>query len=214
MQDVALVSLIRDELRLGSPSANEYEIAEWNLILASGLPGAEHLKIAPLLDKLDRWTDQVQRETERHYYRFLRDPGEYNYSQGYFCVLVLVTVLERDLGVRYNPERVRDATFQDPYCVDPDFRDSRDLFIHGILDGPGGTCSSMPAIYTAVGRRLGYPISLVEAPGHLFSRWDDPLGTSNGIPDVFNIDASGHGFACQPDRTLQVMASSLDTGRD
>jgi hypothetical protein len=41
-------------------------------------------------------------------------------------------------------------------------------------------------------------MKLVAAPEHLFSRWDDPEGKFNGIPDCFNIDASGHGFACHP----------------
>ena len=188
-----------NELKLRDEPPAEYDVAEWNLILAQDLPGAESIDTAKLLGILDQWAEQVRQETERLYHRFIETPWNYENSQGYFCVLVLVTVLERDLGVRYNPERVRDPKFQDPYCIDPDFGDSMDLFIHGILDGPGGTCSSMPVIYTSVGRRLGYPIKLVEAPGHLFSRWDDPEGTFNGIADRFNIDASGRGFASHPD---------------
>ena len=62
------------------------------------------------------------------------------------------------------------------------------LFIHGIIDGPGGTCASMPVLYVAVGRRLGYPLKLVEARGHLLLRWDDPLGQRLGTPDVFNVE--------------------------
>jgi hypothetical protein len=197
-QDHALATLFR-EMQEGVRPHASYDVAEWNLLAAAELPGADKLDAPRLLARLDDWAEQVRRETERHYYRFLDNPSEYNNSQGCFCVLVLVTVLERDLGVGYNPERVKDASFQDPYSVQPDFRDSRDLFVHGILDGPGGTCSSMPVLYTAVGRRLGYPLKLVEAPGHRFSRWDDPLGTFNGVPDVFNIDACGHGFASYPD---------------
>lgn len=193
-----LVDVYRN-LKLCDDAPHEYDLAEWNLLLAQGLPGAESLDVPKLLDTLNDWADDVRRETERLYYHFLDDPRDYENSQGYFCVLVLITVLERDLGVRYNPERVRDASFQDPFCVDPDFKDSKDLFIHGILDGPGGTCSSMPVLYTSVGRRLGYPMKLVEAPGHLFSRWDDPTGSFNGVADRFNIDASGQGFASHSD---------------
>lgn len=36
-----------------------------------------------------------------------------------------------------------------------------------------GTCSSLPAFYIAVGRRLKYPLSLVSAKNHLFVRWED-----------------------------------------
>jgi hypothetical protein len=31
----------------------------------------------------------------------------------------------------------------------------------------------MPVLYVAVGRRLGYPLKLVGAKGHLFFRWED-----------------------------------------
>ncbi len=40
--------------------------------------------------------------------------------------------------------------------------DSRFLFIHGLLTGFGGTCVSMPILYLAIARRLGYPLKLVE----------------------------------------------------
>lgn len=203
MTDSRDLSACIEQLRLYFDVPPEYDLAEWNLRLAKDLPGGEKLDVPQLLEKIDEWADLVRRETEQHYYSFIHAPAHYENSQGYFCVLVLITVLERDLGVGYNPARVRDEKFQDPYCIDPDVSDSRDLFIHGILDGPGGTCASMPVLYTAVGRRLGYPMKLVEAPGHLFSRWDDPEGTFNGVPDRFNIDASGRGFACHSDEHYQ-----------
>jgi hypothetical protein len=170
-----------------------------NLCCAVGLPGAEGLNLESCLRTIDKIAQHVRIETELHYYRFLEQPAEYENSQGYFCILMLITVLQQDCGVRYNPARVRDPKFQDPNCFEPDFSDSRDLFIHGILDGPGGTCASMPVLTVAVGRRLGYPLRLVEAPGHLFARWDDPTGVFNGVPDRFNIDCSGRGFACHSD---------------
>ena len=54
------------------------------------------------------------------------------------------------------------------------FADSRDVFLHGLTGEPGkGTCSSLPVLYVAVGRRLRYPLSLVGAKCHLFLRWED-----------------------------------------
>ena len=195
----SFLSKMCQELHIDDPQQAEYDIAHWNLLLASNLPGSENLDIDHLLRKLDDWTRQVQRETERGYYRFLQNPAEFNYSQGTYCILVLISVLERDLGVCYNPARISDPTFQDPYSIDPDVSNSADMFIHGLLDGPGGSCASMPILYTAVGRRLGYPMKLVEAPGHLFSRWDDLDGTFNNIREYFNIDAAGQGFVSHPD---------------
>ncbi len=57
----------------------------------------------------------------------------------------------------------------------------------------------MPVIYVAVGRRLGYPLKLVEARGHLFFRWDDPQGEQRGVPERFNIEGTGLGISTYPD---------------
>ncbi len=63
-------------------------------------------------------------------------------------MLVLVMVLQRNLGVRATIIRFNAG----PY----DATDSRNLFLHGLLTGHGGTCVTMPVLYTAIGRRLGY----------------------------------------------------------
>jgi hypothetical protein len=181
----ALVSFTDDQLA-------RIDVALLNLVCACGLPGAEDIDLFALLSKLDDWSDEAKHQIQRQWYQFLANPADYENSPGYFCILVLITVLQRDLGVRYNPERVKDPKFQDPYCVNPDFRDSRDLFIHGILDGPGGTCSSMPVLYTAASRRLGFPVFLVEAKNHSYCRWD-------GDGERFNIEGSGQGFGTYPD---------------
>ncbi len=104
-------------------------------------------------------------------------------SQAKYCALMMVTVLQQDFGVRYNPDRIRN----------PDFRNAGDLFIHGMLGGNGGTCASMPVLYAAVGRRLGWPIKLVHAHAHLFCRWDDTEGQHPFGKERFNIEATGLG---------------------
>jgi hypothetical protein len=50
-----------------------------------------------------------------------------------------------------------------------------------------GTCSSLPILYLAVGRRLSYPLKLVPTKNHLFVRWEDDRFR-------FNIDATGVGM--------------------
>jgi hypothetical protein len=118
--------------------------------------------------------------------RFRRDPADFNRSEAYFRVLVMVTVLQRDLGVRYNPDSINTR----------EFNDSREGFIHGLLR-PGkrvGTCANMPVLYAAIGRKLGYPIYLVHASGHLFCRWHNAY-----TGERFNIEASGKGLNVFPD---------------
>jgi hypothetical protein len=92
-----------------------------------------------------------------------------------------------------------------------DGRDSGNLFIHGLLTGRGGSCVSMPALTVAIGRRLGYPLRLVNAKLHTFCRWDDP---SSG--ERFNIDAT-LGFGEHPDSyyyswPAKITAQEIDWG--
>jgi hypothetical protein len=54
------------------------------------------------------------------------------------------------------------------------------------LNPPLGTCSSLPVLYVAVGRQLGYPLKLVTTRGHLFVRWE-------GGGERFNIEGTGRG---------------------
>ena len=89
----------------------------------------------------------------------------------------------RNLGVRYDP-----ACQEGTYCA----LDPRTLFIHGLLDGHGGTCVTMPILYIAIGRRLGYPLWLVQAREHYFVRWDEP-------GERFNVEATTLGFTPRDD---------------
>lgn len=180
-------------------SLDALDIAALNLMCAAGLPGAEQLEFGKLFDWLDGAARKVDFETRRHWYRFIASPEIYHNSPGYFCCYFLLQVLQEEFGVKYNPARAMDSNFQDPKCLNPDFRDSRDLFIHGIIDGPGGTCASMPVVYVAVGRRLGYPLKLVESRAHLFFRWDDPQGQRLGLPERVNIEGAGSGISSYPD---------------
>ncbi|NQU25665.1 MAG: hypothetical protein HQ567_30630 [Candidatus Nealsonbacteria bacterium] len=173
-----------DELLALTPEQlAKVDIARANLLCAEGLPGAEKIDIEHALDQLDDWARRVRFETDRHLYRFQRNPAEYENSEAYFRVLWVSSMLQLDFGVHYNLERVRDV----------DFTRSQDLFIHGMIDSDnGGTCVSMPVMYIAVGRRLGYPLRLVTTKAHLFFRWDGPV-------ERINFEGSGRGLNTYPD---------------
>jgi hypothetical protein len=172
-------------LALDQQQLEACDIGLMNLLCAKDVPGAEMLDMAAALTKLDAWAAKVKSETERHLYR-ARDPRyaeHYANSEARLRAEFIVQVLQEDCGVRFNPQRIRDV----------DFSNSRDLFIHGILASEnGGTCASMPVLYAAIGRRLGYPMKLVAAKEHLFCRWDDRK-------ERFNIEASGEGVSFPPD---------------
>jgi hypothetical protein len=162
VRKVSLPSL-GDLAAMPSKQLEKQDLALVNLRCAEGLPGAEKLNVEQTLATLDRWASSVRRETDRHLYKFRQNPGEFNNSEGYYRMMMLITVLQQDFSVHYNPDRIREV----------DFRRSQDLFIHGLVESDnGGTCVSMPVLYAAVARRLGDPVSLVTAKEHVFCRWE------------------------------------------
>ena len=160
-----------DLLKMTPKQLAKVDIAEMNLLCAAGLPGAKKLDINHALATLDKWAKRVAFETDRHLYR-VTDPryaDHYRHSEAYLRAEMLVQALCEDCGVKY------DLTARHNFS----FKDSRAAFIHGMIpakgqtmaDTPGGTCASMPVMYVAVGRRLGYPLKLVATKGHVFVRW-------------------------------------------
>lgn len=165
------------------------DIAEINLLCAAEIPGSQSLDIDAALGRIDEMAQRVGFEIRRNWHRFLTNPGQAENSRAKYCVMMMVTVLQQDFGVRYNPDRIRN----------PDFRDAGDLFIHGMLGGNGGTCASMPVLYTAIGRRLGWPMKMIHARAHLFCRWDDPEGQHQYGKERFNLEATGQGASFPTD---------------
>lgn len=205
------ISIVEDFTSLHLERLDSYDVLELNYCAARRLPGTEKSDLDVWLSKRDEWAARVQFEICRHLYRFnpksTELPTEFTYGNSlarFFCYFLL-QVLQEDCGVRYHPDRK----------FSPDFCQPRDIFAQGIMDddGQGGTCASMPVVYVSVGRRLGFPIYLVETRGHLFFRWDDPKGTLvcwqfpdlnvRVPPDRFNVDGSGEGIAYHNDEFYQ-----------
>jgi hypothetical protein len=82
------------------------DIALMNLLCAQGVPGAEKLDIAAALKLLDQFAKHVAAETDRHLYRFRKNPVAFGRSEANFRMQMLGTVLAEDVGVHYNPERI------------------------------------------------------------------------------------------------------------
>ena len=181
-------------LLLPAHSLSRVDIGRMNLLCAEGLPGWETEDVTKGLAKLDEMARHVDAETKRNFYRFLNNKKEFNESEGYFRMLVMATALQQDFGVHYNPERAQSPNAT-PEPNEIFFANSRDVFLHGLVgDGRSGTCSSMPVLYVAVGRRLGYPLKLVTTKAHLFLRWDAGQDSFNldGTTKGLNIDDDNH----------------------
>lgn len=162
-----------------------FDIAEVDLACAANLPGSEELNPASCLTWIDRAAAWTRQNTEKTLDQFRRQPEAYGNSEGRFRVLAMHSVLYKGLKIHYNPARIDDP--------DGGSGDSRTDFLHGIIDGPGGTCASLPVLYVAVGRRLGYPLRLVRTFRHLFVRWEDQEG------ERFNIELNHTGLSTHSD---------------
>lgn len=165
-----------------------------NLLCATGLPGSEDLDIGQCLATLDQWAQVVAVETERFRPNFRPNPSCPTDAR-YRCYM-LIKVVRDGFGLRHHllPDKGTGFTgiIDQPADGSSGFEDSRPLFIHGLL-GPDriGSCTSLPVVYAAVGRRLGYPIKLGLAVGHVFIRWDSP-------GELFNMDGSGPDYITTP----------------
>lgn len=180
------VSSLHDILRLPLQFLANVPVTDANLLCSEGLSIQHPTNISHAEALVKTWAQHVKAETNRHWYRYQQNSAEYENSPGFFRMLMLAVVLTEDYGIHYDQARKgsspgvareHDGFFSDPDCV----------FLTGLL-GPErkGTCSSMPVLYVAVGRELGYPLSLVSTKGHLFVRWE-------GEGERFNVEATGHG---------------------
>jgi hypothetical protein len=162
------------------------DIAKRNLLCAVGLPGTEKLDVNKCLVRLDDYAGRVRYWTEQSLWDFRQNPGKFENSEAKFRVLLLISVLQKDFGIHYNDRgKWRNCDFSNP----------QNAFLHGMIDDDnGGTCASMPVMYVAIGRRLGYPMSMVLAKTHIFARWED-LKTG----ERFNIEGTNPRFDDHPD---------------
>jgi hypothetical protein len=139
------------------------------------------MDVAQNMLTLDEWAKLVDKVTRQTLFHFKTNPAAFNNSEGVFRMLALSSVLKRNLGVHYNPELKADSVPDDVFN-----RDANNCFICGVLsEKRTGTCASLPVLFVAVGRRLGYPLKLVTTASHFFVRWDGGAGKER-----FNIEVT------------------------
>jgi hypothetical protein len=114
---------VRELLASAPDQLNSLDIAVMNLLCAEGLPTDQSVDVSGVLALLDTWSTRVHSETQRHFDKFRRNPAEFNHSEGYFRMLALVTVLQQDFGVRYNPENAQQCCMW-PWAGDSGIRSS------------------------------------------------------------------------------------------
>jgi len=189
---------------LAEPESGGADIALANLTCAIGLPGAEGLDVRDCLATLDRWADAVRRYTRDNADLYQRNPARYGHHKGFSKLVLMAVLLKRGIGVRYQPAAIGNLRFLD----------SRDDLLHGLLTRKMGTCTSLPVLCVAIGRRLGYPMYLAIAKGHVLCQWLNEDGTH------LNFEVSGNEGDCDrfPDEHFyawprRMTADDLASGR-
>ena len=188
-------------LSLTPEQVANYDMAELNLLCGTGLNGNEKVNLNQCRKALDDLTKMVKAETERNWQRFQRNPSEYQNSEAYYRMGMLITVIRQDFKAKYNPKLITDPSKRTENEVF--FKDASNVFLQCLLTGDKmGTCASMPVLYVAVGRRLGYPVHLVSTRGHLFCRWNDGK-------ERMNFEGTGDGIRIDPDEKYHKFPFTL-----
>ena len=165
-------------LALTTDDLEKVDLGRMNLLCAEGLNGSEGLDVESCVSTLDAWARHVERETKRNFHHFAGNPEQFNRSLPYYQMGMLGTVLAEDLQIQYNPELERQlldhpVSSQTIEQEKTFFTSSKDIFLHGLLTGGRtGTCASMPFLYAAIGRRLGYPVTIAARKYHLYVRYE------------------------------------------
>lgn len=181
-------------LALPVEDLGKVDIARMNLLCATDLPGAEDMDIEALLARLDAWARRIVTFTSNKLPEFFRRPHDFDNSQARFLMLAVLSALQTEFGVHYQKDG-----------KDVNYNNALYPLILGMMQGKaGGNCASMPVMYVAVGRRLGYPVSLMLAKNHILARWDGTAetGANESKPiyrERFNIEGTNPMLVCHPD---------------
>lgn len=105
---------------------------------------------------------------------------------------MLAQFLDEQVGIEYVPEQAESQRqgVKEFYYTDP-----ADLFLHGLIDRKTGTCATMPTLHVAIGRRLGWPVSLACVKSHYVCRYDD----GQAVYNIETTDTGRGGFAAGTD---------------
>lgn len=170
-------------IQLSDEEIENFDIARMNLLCAKGLPGSEDLDIEACIQQLDQWAQHVKLREQQSLPAFFKYREKYQNSIALFKGAYLGFAIQDDLKCDYNMELYGSGAMEDRSST-RFFHDSSDIFVNGLIIDQKGSCSSMPVLMVAIGRRCGYPIHLVQCGGHMFSRWDD--GTEKFNFDITN----------------------------
>ena len=174
-QDVRTVWQLLD---LSDDELDQVDVVELNLAVAIEIPGLEDLSIAEYQQVVDQWTEAIRREMDQGEAEFRKTPEQWENDIRFFRLGLVASYLNQVVGLEYveDQKTAQQVSYSDP----------GQLFVHGAINTKTGTCGNMPVLHVAIGRRLGWPVSLATARSHAICRFDDGEA-------VFNIESTNSG---------------------
>lgn len=179
-----------------------------DLIVARGIPGLENLDIAWYSGIVDEWAKRID-AANRAAEPDSKDDPTYRVSREFWMAGGMAVMLAGPaFGIRYTIEHIDNGK-------------PEQHFVHGVIQTKMGTCASMPALYMAIGHRLGWPIKAVVSGDHMWARWDDGVpGGQRFNPEATNARSDGGmgSFASLTDEQyadwLKTPPSAIQSGSD
>ncbi len=178
-----LLALSDDELRRA-------DVVEMNLLVAKSIPSLADLDIPRYQRLADEWAEAIRARLPKAERMFQQSPQNWKNDVNFFRLGVMHQFVECELGIEYidAQREIKQMLYTNP----------SDLFLHGVMDTRRGTCGNMAALHVALGRRLGWPVSLACVGSHFILRYDDGKVTHN-----LEATQSGFGgFKSDPDDYL------------
>jgi hypothetical protein len=174
---------------LSDADLEKVDILEMNIAVAREIPGLENLEYDHYRRIVDGWTEPFVRwlpEAERG--GFYTAPEKYKNDVNFFRLGMLAQFLDQTVGVAYveDQKQMQLDARKEGRKAEIAYTDPGHLLLHGLIDSKRGTCGTMPALHVAIGRRLGWPVSLACTNAHFVCRYDDGK-------TVYNIEATDTG---------------------
>jgi hypothetical protein len=166
------------------------DVLEMNLLVAKSIPSLAHLEIPRYQRQADAWAEAVRRRLPNAEKVFWQTPWDWKNDLNFFRLGVLCGFLDKEAGIEYIEEQ--------KYARAVRYTNPSDLFLNGVMDTRRGTCGNMAALHVALGRRLGWPVSLACARSHCICRYDDGKVTHN----IEATHSGGSGFQSDSDEYL------------
>jgi hypothetical protein len=150
---------------LGDDELEQADLVELNLAVAAGVPSLADMEPDRYVRAVDGWTSRFAAWLPGAEATFRATPSKWNGDVRFFRAGMLAGFLGHEVGLRYIEDQKHATAIR--------YTDPADLFLNGLIDTKHGTCASLPTLHVAIARRLGWPVSLACARGHLISRFDD-----------------------------------------